>query len=92
MNVVCVGDCGVDRYPDRDRPGGITFNFAVHARRLFAPDDRIVIVSALGTDDEAHVVTSALDELPIEAFLAGMPGKTSIQYIDLEPSGEKIFV
>jgi len=92
MNVVCVGDCGVDRYPDRDRPGGITLNFAVHARRLFPPSDRIIVVSALGTDDEARVVTAALDELPVEAFVVGVPGQTSIQTIDLEPSGEKIFV
>ncbi len=92
MNVVCVGDCGVDRYADQDRPGGITLNFAVHARRLFPRVDRIIVVSALGTDDEAQVVTRALDELPIEAFLVGMPGRTSIQYIDLEAAGEKIFV
>ncbi len=92
MNVVCVGDCGVDRYADQDRPGGITLNFAVHARRLFPRVDRIIVVSALGTDDEAQVVTRALDELPIEAFLVGMPGRTSIQHIDLEAAGEKIFV
>lgn len=100
MNVVCVGDCGVDRYLARDqayqayqdRPGGITLNFAVHARRLFPPDDRVIIISALGTDDEARVVTTVLDELPVEAFLVDVPGQTSIQTIALEPSGEKIFV
>jgi len=96
MNVVCVGDCGVDRYVSldntQDRPGGITLNFAVHARRLFPSLDRIIVVSALGTDDEANVVTRAIDQLPIEAFLVGMPGRTSVQYIDLEASGEKIFV
>ena len=92
MNVVCVGDCGVDRYPDQDRPGGITLNFAVHARRLFPPSDRVIVVSALGTDDEARFVTAALDELAVEAFVVRVPGQTSIQTIDLEPSGEKIFV
>ena len=92
MNVVCVGDCGVDRYPDQDRPGGITLNFAVHARRLFPPSDRVIVVSALGTDDEARIVTATLDDLPVEAFVVGVPGQTSIQTIDLEPSGEKIFI
>ena len=43
-------------------------------------------------DDEARVVTAALDELPVEAFLVDVPGQTSIQTIALEPSGEKIFV
>lgn len=92
MNVVCVGDCGVDRYPEHDRPGGITLNFAVHARRLFPPSDRVIVVSALGTDDEARVVTAALDDLAVEAFVVAVPGQTSVQTIDLEPSGEKIFV
>lgn len=94
MNVVCVGDCGVDRYValHEDRAGGIALNFAAHARRLFPPSDRVVVVSALGTDDESKVVTDALDELAVEAFVAGLSGHTSIQYIELEPSGEKIFV
>lgn len=94
MKVVCVGDCGVDRYLPlgRDRPGGITLNFAVHARRLFGPDDEVVIVSALGTDPESKIVRDAIRELGIEARLAELSGETSIQLIDLEPSGEKIFV
>ena len=92
MNVVCVGDCGVDRYIPlgRDRAGGITLNVAVHARRLFPETDRVVVISAIGTDPEARIVTEALDELPVEAFLVGMTGNTSVQHIDLGPSGEKI--
>ena len=94
MHVVCVGDCGVDRYLPlaQDRAGSITLNFAVHARRLFAPEDRVTVVSALGDDTEANIVTAALDELLIEAHLAELPGRTSLQHIDLDPSGEKIFV
>ncbi len=94
MNVVCVGDCGVDRYLPlgRDRAGGITLNFAVHARRLFEPEDRVIVISALGTDAESKMVTDTVNELALEAYLAGVAGATSIQTIDLEPSGEKIFV
>lgn len=94
MKVVCAGDCGVDRYPSigLDRAGGITLNFAVHARRLFDPDDEIVVVSAVGNDPESRIVLEAIDALPLEARLATLEGETSIQLIDLEPSGEKIFV
>ena len=49
-------------------------------------------MSALGDDAEANVITAALDEFLIEAYLAELPGRTSIQHIDLDPSGEKIFV
>ena len=35
MRITAVGDCGADRYLNlgRDRPGGITLNFAANARR-----------------------------------------------------------
>jgi sugar/nucleoside kinase (ribokinase family) len=94
MRVTAVGDCGVDRYVNRgyDRPGGITLNFAANARRLFAPDDAVGVVSAVGTDPEARLVRRAVEVLGLEAFLAEREGATSIQYIDQQPSGEKIFV
>ncbi|MGH9325011.1 MAG: PfkB family carbohydrate kinase [Vicinamibacteria bacterium] len=94
MNVVLVGDCGVDRYVSLglDRPGGITLNVAAHARRLFPPGSRIRVVTALGTDPESEIVKRALRELGVESFVREIPGSTSLQIIDLEPSGEKIFV
>lgn len=94
MNVVLAGDCGVDRYLTLglDRPGGITLNVAAHARRLFAPRDRITVVTAVGSDAEAGLVRAALDEIGIDRLVRGLPGATSLQLIDLEPSGEKIFV
>ena len=94
MRVTAVGDCGVDRYLDlgRDRPGGITLNFAANARRLFPGTDTVGVVTALGTDREARLVRRALAELGLEACVAELDGATSIQYIDHHPSGEKIFV
>jgi fructoselysine 6-kinase len=89
-----VGDCGVDRYVSlgRDRPGGITLNFAANARGLFPAGDTVGVVTALGTDREARLVRRAIAELELEACLAELEGATSIQYIDRHPSGEKIFV
>ena len=94
MRVTAVGDCGVDRYLDlgRDRPGGITLNFAANARRLFPGTDTVGVVTALGTDHEARLVRRAIAELGLEACHAELEGATSIQYIDHHPSGEKIFV
>jgi sugar/nucleoside kinase (ribokinase family) len=84
----------VDRYLNlgRDRPGGITLNFAANARRLFPPSDTVGVVTALGTDPEAGLVRRAITELALEACVAELEGATSIQYIDRDPSGEKIFV
>jgi fructoselysine 6-kinase len=76
----------------RDRPGGITLNFAVNARRLFPPAHRVGVVTALGDDPESLLVRRALEAFGLEACLAERKGATSIQYIDQHPSGEKIFV
>jgi fructoselysine 6-kinase len=94
VRVTAVGDCGVDRYLDlgRDRPGGITLNFAANARRLFPAGDTVGVVTALGTDREARLVRRAIAEIGLETCLAELEGATSIQYIDRHPSGEKIFV
>ena len=94
LRVTAVGDCGVDRYLNlgQDRPGGITLNFAANARRLFAPEDQVGIVTALGTDAEAQLVRRALVACGLEACVETLEGATSIQYIDRQPSGEKIFV
>jgi fructoselysine 6-kinase len=94
VRVTAVGDCGVDRYLDlgRDRPGGITLNFAANARRLFPATDTVGVVTALGSDREAGLVREAIARLGLDACLAEVEGATSIQYIDRHPSGEKIFV
>lgn len=94
MNVVCVGDCGVDRYVDLglDRPGGITLNFAVHARECFEAADTVTVVTAIGTDPESRLVEEALAALPLKCETSRREGRTSIQYIALEPSGEKNFL
>jgi fructoselysine 6-kinase len=94
LKVVLAGDCGVDRYVGLglDRPGGITLNVAAHARRLFPGSDSIAVLTALGTDPESALVREALRDLGVECFLRELPGSTSLQLIDLEPSGEKIFV
>jgi fructoselysine 6-kinase len=76
----------------RDRPGGITLNFAANARRLFPGSDAVGVVTALGTDSEAGLVRRAIAALGLEACLVEIEGATSIQYIDRHPSGEKIFV
>lgn len=94
MKVVCVGDCGVDHYlPSGERRcGGITANFARHARREFRDDDEIHIVSCIGDDDGAALVRTSLKGTGIDCHISSMPGTTSTQYIELEANGERNFV
>ncbi|MCC7442576.1 MAG: hypothetical protein IT285_13140 [Bdellovibrionales bacterium] len=93
MRVVCVGDCAVDRYVNLglDRPGGITLNFAVNLRRLMDASHSVEVLSVVGEDAEAAIPVAAAREHGLVAHLEARPGKTPVQWIDQEPTGEKIF-
>jgi sugar/nucleoside kinase (ribokinase family) len=96
VNVVCVGDCGVDHYlPSGDMyPGGITANFARQARRSFPDTDRITVVSATGNDPAAaSIARHALDQQAgIDCFIEEHRGDTPVQFIQIAADGEKNFV
>lgn len=94
MDVVCVGDCGVDLYlpAGERRCGGITANFARHARAQFPPGDSVRIVSCIGRDEGARLVSSCLADSGIECHIRQLPGITPIQTIEIREDGEKDFV
>ena len=94
MNVVCVGDCGIDHYLPSGQIfcGGITANFALQARLAFPENDTITIISAIGNDSGAAVVRDRFKDAQIECRLTSHDGASSIQYIEVEPDGEKDFV
>lgn len=95
MKIVCIGDCGVDHYlPSHDLfAGGITANFARHARRAFGNDDEIHIVSATGSDpDNARIARDGVRQAGIECHIDTLQGTTPVQYIEIRQDGEKDFV
>lgn len=94
MKVVCVGDCGIDHYlpSGLQQFGGITANFARQARAEFPADDEIHIVSCVGDDEGAALVHKSLGASDIDCHIAALRGATPVQYIELEPDGEKNFV
>jgi fructoselysine 6-kinase len=95
MKVVCVGDCGVDHYLPSERllSGGITANFSRHAAREFREDDEIHVVSAIGDEPvAAGIVRRGFRNTRIHCHIAEMRGETPVQYIGIEPNGEKNFL
>ena len=94
MDVVCVGDCGIDHYlPSGERMfGGITANFARHARREFSAGDTIHIVSCVGDDDGGEFVRRGLENSGIECHVSMLHGSTPVQYIEVADDGERRFV
>ena len=94
MNIVCVGDCGIDHYvPSGERRvGGITANFALQARLCFAREDRIQIIAPLGDDAAGEMVRDRLNGNDIECRFTVMPGNTPVQSIKIDSSGERQFI
>ena len=94
MDIVCVGDCGVDLYlPSGDkRFGGITANFARHARMQFPPDDVVRLVSCVGDDEGAELVLSSLEGSRLDCHITSLAGSTPVQTIEIRENGEKDFV
>jgi len=93
VNVVCIGDCGVDRYePDgSDLAGGISLNVALRARDAFDPGVRIHLVAPLGRDGEAKVVLARLQGVDVDQHFTWLEGRTPVQHIRIEPDGERVF-
>ncbi len=94
MKVVCAGDCGVDHYlpSGEQRFGGITANVARYASKQFPNKDEIHLVSCVGDDDGARLVTSELETTNIHCHVRTLPGATPVQYIEVQETGEKNFV
>ena len=94
MRVVCVADCGVDRYLDLglERAGGIGLNVAVNSHRLLGLGHGVEVVAPLGEDAGAELVRRVVDHEGLGAILPSRPGATPVQEIRLEPDGERTFV
>ena len=94
MNLVCVADCGIDRYLDAgvDRAGGIGLNVAVHARRLCAVDDTVTVIAPVGSDEGADLVREAIARAGLESHLVVRDGATPVQLIRHAADGERVFV
>ena len=67
MRIAAVGECTIDRYLDLGvtRVGGISLNFAVHARHAGA--EYVALVSCTGADAAASMVRRALATAYVEA-------------------------
>jgi fructoselysine 6-kinase len=93
VRVVCVGDCGIDYYlPSGERlVGGITANFARHARDRFPANDSICIVSCTGNDADGDAILDALRTTEIDLDITRLDGSTPVQTIEVQPDGERLF-
>ncbi len=93
MNVVCVGDCGIDQYlaTGEAHCGGISLNFAIAARRAFPAADVISVVSAVGDDSQGDRVLARLRAADVDVHVAVQRGRTALQPIAVTAEGDRVF-
>jgi fructoselysine 6-kinase len=92
MRIVAVGECTRDRYAALgvERVGGISLNFAVHARGCGVRD--VALVTCAGTDGWGPAVRAALARAGVDAtHLHTREGETASQLIELGEDGERRF-
>ena len=92
MSIVAVGECTRDRYAALgvERVGGISLNFAVHARGCGAPN--VALVTCAGTDGWGPAVRSALGRSGVDSsHVHTREGATASQLIELDTDGERRF-
>lgn len=92
--ITSVGYCGVDRYVDQGliQPGGISLNFAVHAKRVFPSGYEVGIVGVVGSDHYGQMIEKALDDNGVRSWLEKQNGQTSVLDLSQSETGEKIFL
>jgi fructoselysine 6-kinase len=94
MHIVCVGDCGIDHYlpANETRVGGISANFALQAKQCLGSDDSLRLIAPLGDDDAGHRVRQRFEGSGIDCDFIPMRGRTPVQHIRIDASGERHFV
>ena len=92
MKIVSIGEITIDYYLNQNTSlvGGISLNFAVHAKRCGA--DTVSLVSRIGPDDGGRRVLEKLDQEGVDAsHVAVLSGETATCDILINADGERTF-
>jgi fructoselysine 6-kinase len=94
LQITAAGYCGIDRYIDKNAisPGGMSMNFALHARKIFPHESNVRLVGVVGDDKYGQVIEKTLVENHVIDSLHRKHGPTPILDMQNDASGEKIFV
>lgn len=91
LRIASVGECTIDHYLDLGQRciGGISLNFAVHAKRCGA--EEVSLLSRIGNDHGSRILQQLARE-DIDISHATMrAGQTAVQNIVLSANGDRIF-
>lgn len=92
MKIISVGEITYDDYLRQKLffVGGISLNFAVHAKRCGA--EQVSLVSCVGTDHAGQVVLEALAREGVDySHVSVLEGKTAVCAIDVHDNADRFF-
>ena len=91
VKIVSVGEITLDRYIDIGQTfvGGISLNFAVHAKRSGAKE--VSLISRVGTEDGANVLDKLSREGIRTTFVSVLKGKTASMDVKVLSGGGRVF-
>ncbi|MEM7116036.1 MAG: PfkB family carbohydrate kinase [Chloroflexota bacterium] len=92
MKIISVGEITYDDYLRQNLffVGGISLNFAVHAKRSGA--EQVSLVSCVGTDEAGQVVLAALAREGVDhSHVTVLEGKTAVCAIDVHDNADRFF-
>ena len=92
MKIVSIGEITIDHYLRQNQKfvGGISLNFAVHAKRCGA--ETVSLVSAVGDDPEGEWVLATLSREQVDhSHVAIFEGKTATCDIEVFSDAERVF-
>lgn len=91
LRIASVGECTIDHYLDSGRRciGGISLNFAVHAKRCGA--EEVSLLSRIGNDHGSRILQELTREEIDVSHVMLQPGESAVQNIALSPNGDRIF-
>ena len=92
MRLVAVGECTRDRYLNRgvESAGGVSLNFAVHARACGA--DSVALVTCTGTDAAGVAARATASRAGVDTtHIHVAPGATASQIVRIGEGGERVF-
>ena len=90
MRIVGIGEILYDVFPDAERLGGASFNFAAHACRL---GHEVLFLSAVGEDERGRRALAEVRALGLSTeFIRVVPGvETGIVSVEVDQAGQPSF-
>lgn len=87
-NIIAIGELLWDVFPDQQRLGGASANFAIHCAQLSGDNHTVALVSAVGEDDLGAAALASINKTKVNTdLLSALPHPTGQVIVTLDGNG-----